>query len=150
MTQSKNTHGNITIAIDSTGIKVTNSGDSIRYKHGTPRRGFIKLHGTVDTKTMTVTGMIITDESSHDSKHLIDLAEESGKRNTVSCVLADDTYDAAIIFEHMYHERIRRVIPVRKNSRCDTPSYPRTMTAKMQRCNTEWKKTAGSGKRWVG
>ncbi len=42
-------------AIDSTGIKMTNSGDWIRYKHGTPRRRFIKLHADVDINSKVIT-----------------------------------------------------------------------------------------------
>ena len=104
MIQNKYAHDNIIIAIVSIRIKVRNSDDSIRYKHDTPRRGFIKLYGTVDIKTMTVTNIIITDEGTHDSKHLIDLVDKSGRNNTVSCVLVEDAYNMITIFEYLYHD----------------------------------------------
>lgn len=43
----------ITIAIDSTGIKVTNRGESIQHNkwNTRKRRGFIKIHLAVDIRT---------------------------------------------------------------------------------------------------
>ena len=58
LTTDRKTHGTIVIAIDSTGIKVTNRGDWMREKHGVTRKGFIKIHavisapdGSQDSKT---------------------------------------------------------------------------------------------------
>ena len=41
----------VTIAVDSSGVKVTNRGDWVRKKHGLERRGWLKLHVAVDTKS---------------------------------------------------------------------------------------------------
>ena len=63
----------IVIAIDSTGIKITNRGQWLRDKWGT-RKGYLKIHiAVVDIKSMKILSMeIVTDEHVHDSKMLPD------------------------------------------------------------------------------
>lgn len=56
----------IVVAVDSTGIKVTNRGDRIREKHGTKRRGLIKVHPAVDVETRKPVAFEITDEKTAD------------------------------------------------------------------------------------
>jgi hypothetical protein len=46
------------IAVDSTGIKVTNRGEWMRRK----RKGYIKIHVAVDTRTKQVVSLEVSDE----------------------------------------------------------------------------------------
>ena len=55
----------ITIAVDSTGIKVTNRGEWIRDKWN-KRRGFIKIHVAVNIKTKKIVSMDVTKEDVFD------------------------------------------------------------------------------------
>ena len=71
------THSTIVIAIDSTGIKVTNRGDWMREKHGVRRKGFIKIHAAINVDSEKTTGFVTTDESSHDSNHFAELVKQS-------------------------------------------------------------------------
>jgi hypothetical protein len=41
----------IVVAVDSTGIKVTNRGDWMREIHGVKHRGWIKVHIAIDVET---------------------------------------------------------------------------------------------------
>jgi DDE family transposase len=59
----------ITIAVDSTGIKVTNRGEWIRDKWN-KRRGFIKIHVAVNIKTKKIVSMDVTKEDVFDVKML--------------------------------------------------------------------------------
>ena len=59
----------ITIAVDSTGIKVTNRGEWIRDKWN-KRRGFIKIHVAVNIKTKKIVSMDVTKEDGFDVKML--------------------------------------------------------------------------------
>jgi hypothetical protein len=51
----------VTIAADSSGIKVSNRGEWIRHKWKV-KRGFIKVHIAVDTRTKQIIAMEITKE----------------------------------------------------------------------------------------
>ena len=140
----------IRIAVDSSGIKVTCRGEWMREKHGTVRRGFIKIHIATDVEDGTVVGMVATDEGSHDSNHAVDLVEQCRSIATVYEFLGDGAYDASGIFEYCYDNGIVTAIRVRANSRCDTGSYPRRMSVRRQLGRySEWKREAGYGRRWA-
>ena len=114
--------GDMTIAVDSTGIKITDRGDWMRHKHGTIRKGHIKMHMAAATGTNLITAVSITDEHSHDSGQLVRLAEDSMRIGSVKKILADGAYDTARIFEYARQNGIKLGVPVRKNSRPDTAS----------------------------
>ena len=65
----------ITIAVDSTGIKVTNRGEWIRDKWK-KRRGFIKIHVAVNIKTKKIVSMDVTKEDVFDGKMLKPLTRQ--------------------------------------------------------------------------
>ena len=57
------------IAIDSTGIKVSNRGEWIRHKWNV-KRGYLKIHVAVDIKKKRILSLIVTSEQVHDGKVL--------------------------------------------------------------------------------
>ena len=59
----------IILAIDSTGIKVTNRGEWMRQKWHM-RRGFLKIHVGADVKSKKIVSLKIIDDSSHDAWHI--------------------------------------------------------------------------------
>ena len=65
----------ITIAVDSTGIKVTNRGEWIREKwnnnSNNKRRGFIKIHIAVNVRTKKVLLMEVTKEDVYDDGKML-------------------------------------------------------------------------------
>lgn len=86
----------IVIAVDSTGIKVANRGEWMRHKWHV-RRGYLKIHVTVDIKNKKMISLEVTTEEVHDGKmyndgkKLVDTASES---NNVKGALADGMYDS--------------------------------------------------------
>src|SRR5690242_10388469 len=66
----------IIIAIDSTGIKVTNRGQWIKEKWNVRTRGYLKIHIAVNVKTKKILSMKVTDEHVHDSKALPELVND--------------------------------------------------------------------------
>src|SRR5215216_6621496 len=60
------------IAIDSTGIKVTNRGEWIRHKWKV-KRGYLKIHIAVDIKKKRILSLHVTSEQVHDGKVLPEL-----------------------------------------------------------------------------
>jgi hypothetical protein len=82
------------IAIDSTGIKVTNRGEWIRHKWKV-KRGYLKIHIAVDIKRKRILSLDVTSEQVHDGKVLPVLIEDiTIKQNKiVNTVIADGSYD---------------------------------------------------------
>ena len=58
------------IAIDSTGIKVTNRGQWMSDKWSTKnkKKGYLKIHVAVNIKTREILALEVTDEGVHDGK----------------------------------------------------------------------------------
>ena len=83
----------ITIAVDSTGIKVTNRGEWIREKwnnkNNNKRRGFIKIHIAVNVRTKKILSMEVTKEDVYDGKMLKKLVDNVvSENNDVKKVLS--------------------------------------------------------------
>ena len=76
----------IIIAIDSTGIKVTNRGQWMQDKwHIKNKKGYLKIHVAVNVKTKKILSMKVTDdEHVHDSKALPELIENIIKSDNMA------------------------------------------------------------------
>ena len=130
------------IAIDSTGIKVTNRGEWIRHKWNV-KRGYLKIHVAVDIKKKRILSLIVTSEQVHDGKLLPQLIDDiTIKQNKiVNSTIADGAYDSNNNFQYLSFRGIHPTIKVRKNSRCrKTNHYLRNKAVKMQKNNLQhWK-----------
>jgi hypothetical protein len=85
----------IVIAIDSTGIKVTNRGQWMREKWKIKKKGYLKIHIAVNIKSKKILSMKVTDEHVHDSKALPELVEDTIKsyKIIVGKLLGDGAYE---------------------------------------------------------
>src|SRR3990170_1839993 len=83
----------VTIAVDSTGIKVTNRGEWI-HKKWKVKRGFIKVHIAVDTKTKQILAIEVTREDVGDGRMLGRLVNSSQNKAVLGRVIADGAYDS--------------------------------------------------------
>lgn len=139
---------NIVIAIDSTGIKVANRGEWMRDKWN-KRRGFLKIHVGVDVNSKKILALKITDERSHDARHLPSLVDDAHSK--VIKVLADAAYDSKNNFSYLYHTDIIPGIKVRKNSSGKSGGcHPRKVSVISQLTNYQyWKDSVSYGKRWI-
>jgi Tfp pilus assembly protein FimT len=156
----------ITIAVDSTGIKVTNRGEWIREKwnnnddnnnnnNDKKRRGFIKIHVAVNVRTKKILSMEVTKEDVYDGKmlkKLVDNVVVVSENNDVKKILADGAYDSNDNFRYIDKMKIEPVIRVRKNS--STKARVCSMSRKMVvieqlRDMKRWKKKHGYGMRWI-
>jgi Transposase DDE domain len=105
----------VTIAVDSSGIKVHNGGDWIRHVWKV-KRGYLKVHFAVDIRTKQVVSMDVSSEKVADGKRLkrlVDRAEESVR---VERVLGDGAYDSRANFNFLDSRHIKPVIRIRKGS----------------------------------
>src|SRR6478609_10748709 len=115
----------IVIAIDSTGIKVTNRGQWMREKwHIKNKKGYLKIHVAVDVKTKKILSMKeVTYEHVHDSKTLPELVENIIKSEDISTttttgkLFGDGSYEGNEIFRYLRDNGILPCIKVRKNAR---------------------------------
>ena len=149
----------IVIAIDSTGIKVTNRGQWMHDKwHLKNKKGYLKIHVAVNVKTKKILTMKVTDEHVHDSKALPELVDSVIKSDnmTVSAIgklFADGAYDNNDIFRYLSDNGIQPCIKVRKNSRViwrKGKNILRNLTVLDQRNDLQkWKGCVGYGQRWI-
>ena len=95
----------IIIAMDSTGIKVTNRGQWMREKWNVRKKGYLKIHVAVNVKTKKILAMKVTDdEHVHDGKVLPELIDESIKSDnmiSIGKLFADGAYDGNDIFGYL-------------------------------------------------
>ena len=143
------------IAIDSTGIKVTNRGQWIRDKWGI-RKGYLKIHIAVDIKSKKILSMKVTDEHIHDSKMLPELIQSIIKSNsaTASKLFADGAYDSNEIFRCLSDNGILPCIKVRKNARVGWKKERNTLRnlsiISQKKDLQEWKDSVSyDGQRWI-
>jgi len=61
-----NTNEEVTIAVNSSGIKITNKGDWLNEKWKV-RKGYLKMHIAVDVKTGKILSLDVTKEDVHDN-----------------------------------------------------------------------------------
>jgi hypothetical protein len=143
----------IIIAIDSTGIKVTNRGQWIRDKWNI-RKGYLKIHIAVDVKNRKIISMKVTDEHIHDSKVLPKIVDDISKSKhvTVGKIIADGAYDSNTVFKCLADSGILPCIKVRKNAKAKkTNHFLRNLSVISQKKNglQRWKDSVSYGQRWM-
>ncbi|MHB2036437.1 MAG: IS5 family transposase [Nitrososphaerales archaeon] len=145
-----NLNEDITIAVDSTGIKVTNRGEWIKEKWLKERRGFIKMHVAVDTKSKQIVSMKVTQEDTGDGKMLEPLVKEASKKASIRKLIGDGGYDSKDNFKMLFDRGIESVIKVRSNSFATGKCIPRDKSVLEQLSDyRKWKKKHGYGMRWM-
>ena len=105
----------VSIAVDSSGVKVHNGGDWIR-RVWKVKKGYLKIHFAVDVKTGQVVSMDVSSEKVGDGKRLKRLVKKASENFRVKRVLADGAYDSRENFTFLSDNNIKPVIRVRKGS----------------------------------
>lgn len=116
--ENKDLSEDIILALDSSGLKVTNRGDWIRKKWKV-YRGWIKVHIGVDVKSKKLLAIDITDESVSDNrrfKTVLEQAEMNANNSNITRVLADGAYDTRDDFNLLEEKQIEAGIKTRKNA----------------------------------
>ena len=83
----------VTIAVDSSGIKVSNRGEWI-HKKWKLKRGFIKVHVAVDVKTKQILAIEVTKEDVGDGRMFGKLVRGSAGVAGLKKVIGDGAYDS--------------------------------------------------------
>src|SRR3954452_24170469 len=146
------------IAVDSTGIKVTNRGQWMREKwHIKNKKGYLKIHVAVNVKTKKILSITVTDEHVHDSKALPELVEniiksEDMSTTTLGKLFGDGAYEGNDIFRYLEDNGIMPCIKVRKNARVGWKkgNILRNLSILAQRNDLQkWKDILSYGQRWM-
>ena len=145
----------VIVAVDSTGIKVTNRGEWMREKWRI-RRGWIKVHAMIDIETDQILGLEVTDESVQDDllfTPLLDQASEKcGNAHPIRQVLGDGGYDRFHVFNTMEKRGIKSGVKTRENAATRSTGSPYRAECVRQRVKSggyrEWADNAGYGMRW--
>ncbi|HVI21648.1 MAG TPA: IS5 family transposase [Bacillus sp. (in: firmicutes)] len=148
--------GNIIIAIDSTGIKITNRGQWMQDKWQQIRnkKGYLKIHVAVNIKTKEILALEVTGEKVHDGQIMPKLIEHVLENNNdikINSALGDGSYDGNENFKYLQKKKIMPGIKVRKNSIVSLKNNSlRNREAKFQtRDFIKWKKKRKYGSRWI-
>lgn len=139
------------IAVDSTGIKVTNHGEWLREKWKI-HRGWLKVHLAVDIRTKKILGIEITDERVSDSKMFPSLIEQAEKKAKIEKILADGAYDTRDNFNLLEEKGIESGIKIRKNAnpRARGSPYRKKCVRELKEIGYgKWKERHDYGKRWA-
>jgi hypothetical protein len=145
----------IVIAIDSTGIKVTNRGQWMRDKWNMRKKGYLKIHIATNVKTKEILSMKVTDEHVHDSKALPELVDDiikSDRTLTIGKIFADGAYDNNDIFKFLSDNGILLCIKVRKNAKVGWKkgNILRNLLVISQKKDLQkWNDSVSYGKRWI-
>jgi hypothetical protein len=146
----KETDEPITIAVDSTGVKVNKAGGWVERKHRKKSR-YVKLHFAVNTVTHEVVAMEVSTDESHDVEALPGLVEGSGRRVRVAEVLGDGAYDSSSVYELLERLGVEAVIKPRRNGRSDRghPGRRRAVELVKRLGYDGWARLTGYGRRWA-
>ena len=142
------------IAVDCTGIKVTNRGEWMREKWNI-HRGWIKVHLAVDVKTKEIVAIEVTDERVSDGSKfnsIIDQAEENLSGRKIKEALGDGAYDRREIFDHLQQKGIQPVIKIRSNAITKargSPARARAVRELKDLGYQSWKEKYNYGRRWT-
>jgi hypothetical protein len=129
----------IVLAVDASGIKVSNRGEWIRHKWKV-KRGYLKI-----------LALEVTDEKVGDGRMLQPLVEEASKKAKVAKALGDSAYDTKSNFRYLDDKGIEPVIKVRRNASSRAGGcMPRKLVAQEYLQDPKaWKRNHGYGYRWM-
>ena len=147
--------GGSSIAVDSSGLTPARRGGWLSFKHR-KKQAYVKVHLAVDVRDGKILEFKVTPDSVHDNKVFPELVEKVRKRTPrLKKVLADGAYDDAKNDALAQEQKIKLVVPPRKNSRVRRKPPPESV-ARNDRVREwkklgkkRWKKKFGYGKRWV-
>jgi len=143
------------VAVDNTGIKVTNRGECMREKWRI-RRGWIKVYAMTDIETDQILGLEVTDESVQDDPLFIPLLDQStencGKSHPIRQVVGDRGYDRIHVFNTMEKRGIKSGIKTPENAATGSTGSPYRPEYVRERVKSggyrEWADTTKYGMRW--
>jgi len=141
----------ITIAIDSSGVKVFKGGGWIERKHGKKKK-YIKIHFAVDVKTKEIVTMSVTTDETHDSKEAPKLVDEASKRRKIRRAHMDSAYNYSRVYDALEARGIEPSIKPKRNNTgeyCESALMRREIKLFRFLGYERWKILKRFGERWA-
>lgn len=144
----------VIIALDSTGMKVSNRGEWMRHKWKV-RKGWIKVHIAVDVKTKNLLALEITDERTADGEMLEPLIEKAKRtigNKKIERVYGDASYDSRKNFNYLQKQGIEPIIKTRENASTKAKGCPARARCTRERKELGyegWRDKYKYGQRWA-
>lgn len=144
----------VVVAVDSTGLKVTNRGDWMRKMWKGKRKGWLKVHIAVNIRDNKVLAVEVTRDGVGDARKFIQLVASSCRKKKVVKVLGDGGYDARYCYDELEKRGIEPAISMRKDACTRNLGYT-TMRSKCVRERRRlggqegWKRANRYGARWT-
>jgi hypothetical protein len=138
----------VVVAVDSTGMKVTNRGEWMREKHGRVRRGWLKVHVAVDVESKKLLSIEVTEEKVADSEVLRPLLKDVN----VEDGLMDGAFDTNDAFNFMKEKGVDCPgIKIRENAVVGEEPSPRSNAVLdyLKNGYKGWKQKHQYGRRWA-
>lgn len=118
----ENSPSEMSIAFDSTGLKIRGEGEWKVRTHGKEkRRQWRKLHIAIDVDTQEIVAAVATGSDTHDAEVLGDLLEQIPER--IKDGFGDGAYDSMASFSMLAKRSALATIPPRENA-VTNPNYP--------------------------
>ncbi len=106
------------LLVDSTGIKILGEGEWKTKKHGADyRRQWRKIHLGIDTDTLEIRAIEVTDNATGDAPMLPCLLEQIPVEEVVATVSGDGAYDTKGCHEAIAQRGAQAFISARKNAK---------------------------------
>ncbi|GIU71749.1 MAG: IS5 family transposase [Candidatus Nitrosocaldaceae archaeon] len=138
----------ISIALDSSGVKVHKSYGWIERKHGI-KKHYIKIHFAVNINTKEIIDMQITRDDITDSKAALDIMNDI-INDKIDKVYADGAYDTLPLYKLLEDNNIEAIIKPRRNARyTNYKDRNDNVRCIKQLGYKQWSKLKGYGKRWM-
>lgn len=135
------------IAIDSSGLKLSFSGQWVRDKHK-EKKPYLKLHVAVNTKTKQVVAMDLTDDGIADINCARELILKSEKISKVKKSFMDGAYDEIELWSWCENKNIDPRIRLRKNASPHGLCERSRQAKRLKEIGMDkWKKERGMGER---
>jgi len=144
----------IVVAVDSSGVKVTNRGEWLRKKWNDKEyKGWIKIHIAIDVETGETVGIEVSEEYVTDESvipSLIHQVESRGRK--IERMLGDGAYYTNSVYNILEEKDIDAGIRIRKDAstRAKGSPYRAKCVREFKRVGYEnWRVSRGYGKRWI-
>jgi hypothetical protein len=143
-------NGPVTIALDSTGVRVEKAGGWIERKHGKKKR-YVKLHFAVNTVTHEVVAMEVSTDDVHDSRAVLGLLDEAEGNVRVEKMIGDGAYDSGEVYGETERRGIEAVVKPRVDARSDAGPLERCLAVGQIRelGYGTWAELVEYGRRWA-
>lgn len=134
------------VAVDASGLKVTNRGEYRRRTRS--QKGFLKIHLAVDIRSHEMLALEVTTEKVADGDKFFDLMEAVGRKTHLTKTYGDGAYDRYLHYEYCRQKGISAVIRPRLSAIVQEGTARGEVVQEFLDDPSAWKRKHSYGQRW--